>query len=92
MLQVRWLASRTRALHAVMVNLKAIVSHLEHFAATEKGSDGNRAKGYLRQMKNIMFVKTLYFMQDFLPKLTLVSKVKKTKNIKTSYFGWWCCQ
>ena len=45
--QVRWVASKTRAVLAVQKNLGLVVQHLEHVGAG-KGEDASRAKGYLK--------------------------------------------
>ena len=73
---MRWLASKTRAIAAVEHNLEAVVLHLEN-SAQGSGDDAAKAKGYLKTIRAIPFIKTLYFLMDYLPLLSNVSKVSK---------------
>jgi hypothetical protein len=53
---VRWVASRTGALTALVMPWKSVTAHLESTAATQKGV----AMGLLKKLKDFKFVYILY--------------------------------
>jgi hypothetical protein len=83
-IQVRWLASRTRALSALKKNYASIVAHLEHVAARNSSEESARAKGYLRGMTTIKFVTLLHSMVDILDITSSLSKVFQQSNLLIS--------
>ncbi|KAJ8318674.1 hypothetical protein KUTeg_003765 [Tegillarca granosa] len=73
--QVRWMSSKYRAIEALQKNYPAIVTHLEHNSASgNRADDANKAKGYLKDLRSLKFLKHLYFLLDYLPVLTNLSK------------------
>ena len=74
--QVRWMASKERAVSAIKKNLKTMVLHLEHRNVDgTRAEDSNQAKGYHKDLTCVSFIKMLYFLFDFLPVLSRLSKV-----------------
>lgn len=81
--QVRWLASRWRAICAVEKNYRVTVEHLENVAANEENLSAT-ATGLLRKLKTVSFVKFLYFMIDFMRIFaTLSQRLQHDKLIVT---------
>ncbi len=68
--QVRWLASRYRAVVAVEKHLRITVGHLENAAASGEAT----AKGLLNKLKNQKFVHFLYFMLDLMKLMSTLSQ------------------
>ncbi|XP_016050983.1 PREDICTED: LOW QUALITY PROTEIN: zinc finger protein 862 [Miniopterus natalensis] len=62
---VRWVASRRRTLHALVVSWPALAGHLRSVAAAG-GQTGHRAQGVLKLMENFHFLKSCHFLLDFL--------------------------
>ena len=58
--QVRWLASKTRAIKSLLQNLPMISSHLEHAASRNSSDEAAKAKGYLREVSSVKFVMMLH--------------------------------
>ena len=74
--QVRWLASKERAVSALKRNLATVVLHLEHrHTEGTRAEDSNRAKGYHKEIASVSFIKMLYFFLDFLPVIARLSKI-----------------
>ncbi|XP_077862484.1 zinc finger protein 862-like, partial [Saccoglossus kowalevskii] len=74
--QVRWLASKERAVKSLAVNIVTVVKHLEHnYTAGNRADDANRAMGYLKAIRSSSFLKMLYFLLDFLPIIANLSRV-----------------
>ena len=74
--QVRWLASKERAVSALKRNLATVVMHLEHrHTEGTRAEDSNRAKGYHKEITTVTFIKMLYFLLDFLPAIARLSKI-----------------
>ncbi|XP_070535062.1 zinc finger protein 862-like [Ptychodera flava] len=72
--QVRWLASKERAIKAIKQNLPAVAMHLQH-------SSDARAHGYYKEITSVMFLKHLYFMLDYLPLLATLSRAFQQENL-----------
>jgi hypothetical protein len=73
---VRWLASKERALKALVKDLEAVVAHLEHTSVRgRRADDANKAKGYHTEITSLRFIKLLYFLLDFLPLVAKLSRV-----------------
>lgn len=79
---IRWVSSKSRAIHAIRVNLQATVAHLEH-AMSRKGSadEAGKAKKLLQEFTSVRFVKYLHFMEDYLSVITATSKIFQTKDL-----------
>ncbi|XP_033758057.1 zinc finger protein 862-like [Pecten maximus] len=73
MKQVRWLASRHRALKAIEKHYAVTVIHLEN-TASGKTADAAKAKGILNDFKSHKFVKFLHFMIDVTNILSMLSQ------------------
>ena len=73
--QVRWVASKSRAIAAVANNLPMVVMHLEHVSSDKQHEYSARAKGYLKHILTTKFVKTLYVFLDFMPLISAISKI-----------------
>lgn len=82
-LDIRWVASKERAIKALINNYVPTVHHLENFC-TDPQSDKvmvAKVKGILRQMKSVKFVKFLHFFKDVISTLTDLSKVFQRSEI-----------
>lgn len=76
------MSSKSRAVSALEQNLKAVAGHLEHNSVSgTRADDANRGKGYLKDLKSIKFLKHLYFLLDYLPILTEVSKCFQLEDL-----------
>ncbi|CAC5389553.1 unnamed protein product [Mytilus coruscus] len=80
--QVRWLASKDRAIKVVQNNFPLVVSHLEHnYEAGNRADDANKSKGYRNDLISLKFVKVLHFLLDDLPMLTKLSRCFQKNEI-----------
>lgn len=80
--QVRWLASKSRALDAVKKNFEHVVTHLEHNNLSSKCTESSsKALGYVKKIKTVKFVKVLHFMLDFLPVVSDMSKAFQSETV-----------
>ena len=70
---IRWIACKTRTLVAVDKNWHSTVTHLEHTATSSTGDDGSKAKGLLKALTTLKFVRFLAFMLDFTASLSKLS-------------------
>lgn len=70
----RWLASQHRALLAVEKNLASTFAHIEHVASNGSTKEAAKAKGILKEIKNVKFVRQLYFMIDVQDILSVLSR------------------
>ncbi len=68
----RWLASRVRAYKALWKHLPAVILHFEE-ASHSRGDEGVKCTGYLKKLKSVKFVQSLYFLIDALEALEPVS-------------------
>ena len=85
--QVRWLASKQRAVSALKRNLATVVLLLEHrHTEGTSAEDSNRAKGYHKEITSVSFTKMLYFLLDFLPVIARLSKFSRKKNFLSLKF------
>lgn len=71
--KTRWVASRYRAVDAVIQSLPTIVSHMEN-SSNGQGEEAAKVKGYLKEITSQRFVSMLYFMKDVLKQLSDLSK------------------
>lgn len=72
--QVRWMASKERAVSALKMNPATVVVHLEHWHSEgTRTEDSSHAKGYHKEVTTVTF-KVLYFLLDFLPAISRISK------------------
>lgn len=69
--QIRWPSSQQRALEALQKNLVIIDMPLETVLGETRNT---KAKGYLKDMCSVKFVKTLNYWLDVIDILTGVSK------------------
>ncbi|XP_070550348.1 zinc finger protein 862-like [Ptychodera flava] len=72
--QVRWLASKDRAVKALKMNLPAVVMHLQH-------SDADKARGYYKEVTTVNFIKHIYFMLDYLSVLATLSRAFQQEGL-----------
>ena len=68
----RWMASRQGDYAALRQNLTAVCLHTED-AATGKGEETAKCRGYLRKLKSLDFKQALHFMIDLLNILAEIS-------------------
>ena len=68
----RWMASRLRAYSALKQNLGAVRLHMED-AASGKGEDAAKCKGYLKKLRSLQFTQALHFTIDVLTILSDIS-------------------
>uniref|UniRef100_A0A8C5P9S0 TTF-type domain-containing protein n=1 Tax=Leptobrachium leishanense TaxID=445787 RepID=A0A8C5P9S0_9ANUR len=74
----RWLCSKVDALRAFLQNWKTVVTHFEQIS-TEGTTDSAKVKGILKDLKQLKFVKLLYFLLDFYSKLKPLSEGLQNK-------------
>ncbi|XP_062616845.1 zinc finger protein 862-like [Saccostrea cucullata] len=80
--QVRWLASKARAIDAVKKNFEQVVTHLEHNNLSSTYTEGaSKALGYVKKITTVKFVKVLHFMLDFLPVVANLSKSFQSETV-----------
>jgi hypothetical protein len=68
---VRWVASKVGT-------IKAVITEWIYLVSCGLNSDGNKAKGILKTLKNYRFIGTLLFLYDFLflsNKLSMVFQI-----------------
>ncbi|XP_048246220.1 zinc finger protein 862-like [Haliotis rufescens] len=78
--QVRWLASKIRAVRALKISFHSILNHFESVAAG-RSDQSAKCQGWLRKMKTVSFVKTMCILLDILPILTEVSLVFQKEDL-----------
>ena len=72
---IRWVASKTRAVKAVITDYQATVTHLEQILETSKRTDEkSQAKKIHSEMLQIKFVKYMHLMMDILTVVTETSQ------------------
>ena len=69
---VRWLASRDRALDIIIINYKALVMHQENLAES-KDKNAAAAKGHVKELKSMWFLAYSHFMIDYVKQLRTTS-------------------
>ena len=72
MLQVRWVASKTRALRAIHSNMYLVVAHLEEMTSSK--AESNKASHYHKEICSVRFLKMLAIMTDILEVLSDLSQ------------------
>uniref|UniRef100_A0A8C5LZR6 TTF-type domain-containing protein n=1 Tax=Leptobrachium leishanense TaxID=445787 RepID=A0A8C5LZR6_9ANUR len=77
---VRCLCSKVDALRAFLQNWKTVVTHFEQIS-TEGTTDSAKVKGILKDLKQLKFVKLLYFLLDFYSKLKPLSEGLQNKEL-----------
>ncbi len=75
--QVRWLASRYRAVTAVESHLRITVEHLENTAA----AGDSVAIGLLNKLKDEKLIHFMYFMMDFMELMSSLSKCLQAASL-----------
>ena len=78
--QVRWLASRYRAVTAVEDHLRVTVEHLENVAASHDPGAAT-ATGLLNKLKDVKMIHFMYFIMDFMALMLWLSKQLQGKSI-----------
>ena len=85
--QVRWLASKERAVSALKRNLATVVLHLEHrHTEGTRAEYSNRAKGYHKEITSVSFIKMLYFCLISCQSLQGFQKFSRKKNFLSLKF------
>ncbi|XP_070550824.1 zinc finger protein 862-like [Ptychodera flava] len=80
--QVRWLASKERAVKAISRNLRSVVLYLQHNAtAGNRADDANRGKGFLKGITSIRFLKMMFFLLDYLPIVSDLSRAFQLEDL-----------
>ncbi|XP_046542299.1 zinc finger protein 862-like [Haliotis rubra] len=78
--QVRWLASKIRAVQALKIGFHTIINHIES-VATGRTEQSAKAKGWLKKMLTSSFIKVMSVLLDILPILTEVSLLFQTEDL-----------
>lgn len=79
---IRWVSSKSRAIHAIKVSLQATVTHLEHDMSRKGTADeAGKAKKLLGELSSVRFVKYLHFMQDYLSIISSTSRIFQSKDL-----------
>ncbi len=78
--QVRWLASKIRAVEAFQICFPTIVNHLGA-VATGTSEQSAKAKGWLRKILTVSYIQVVHILQDVLPILTDVSLMFQAENL-----------
>ena len=69
------MASKERAVSALKMNPATVVVHLEHWHSEgTRTEDSSHAKGYHKEVTTVTYFKVLYFLLDFLPAISRISK------------------
>ena len=68
---IRWVSSQHRALKPLLDNFETTIDHLEHIA-TKSDENGQKAKGFLKEMKSNRFLSFLNFMLDWNNCITII--------------------
>jgi len=82
--QVRWLASKHRALIGLVNNYEVITTHFEHAASRNSSDEAAKAKGFLRDMLTVKFVHFLHHLTDCMVVLSSLSKTFQKTDIISS--------
>ena len=81
--QVRWVASKERALKAILQNLSSLAAHQEHMVvgAGNSSEEKSRARGILDTILSLRFIFWIHMMLDFLAIVTKVSRKFQQNDI-----------
>ena len=71
--QVRWMASKQRALNVTIKNWKSVVSHLQDYFVRGAKDDSTTAEQLLKILTSYKWLSYLHFLADLMDSLTKLS-------------------